>query len=347
MKTWNFGVIGAGMIADFHAKALCDIPQAKLVGFCDVIPEKAKVLAEKYGCKTFKDYKAMVKSDEIDVVSIATPSGLHMEPAVAAAQAGKHVLCEKPLDVNLKRIDKMIEAHKKAGTCLGGIFPYRFIDCMKPLREAVISGRFGTITYAGAYVPWWRTDKYYEGSWRGTWKLDGGGALMNQSIHTIDMICSLMPAVESVQAYAATIAHPQIETEDTATAVLKFSGGALGVIYGTTGSFPGQSSRFEISGTKGTVIYSDESFKLWEFADKMPEDDEIRQHFCVSNVKAGASDPTNIPYKNHMRNFQAFVDALESGKDFWLDGAESRKAVELILAIYNAAKKQKLIKLNK
>lgn len=220
MKTWNIGVIGAGLIADFHARAIGDIANAKLAGFCDIISSRSKKLADKYSCRTFQKYEDMVNSDKIDIVTIATPSGFHMEPVVAAAKAGKHVMCEKPLDVTLERIDAMIDAHKKAGTRLGGIFPFRFNDGMKPLKEAINSGRFGVITYAAVYVPWWRSDEYYKNSWHGTWKLDGGGALMNQSIHMIDMLCDVMPPIESLQAYTSTLGHPEIETEDTAVAVL-------------------------------------------------------------------------------------------------------------------------------
>ena len=345
MKIWNFGIVGAGLIADFHARAIGDIPNAKLIGCCDKIPERAKNLAEKYNVLAFDDYEKMLKSDQIDIVTIATPSGFHMEPTVAAAEAGKHVLCEKPLDITLERIDAMTEAHEKSGTRLGGIFPYRFNDMMVPLREAINSGRLGVITYAGIYVPWWRTDEYYKDSWHGTWKLDGGGALINQSIHMVDMLCDVMPPIESLQAFTAKLGHPQIETEDTAVAVLRYTTGALGVIYGTTASYPGQFRRFEITGTKGTVINVENSITLWQFADEKPEDEQIRKKFGEIEGGGGVADPAAISYENHTRNFKAFLDALESGEDFWIDGREARKAVEVILAIYKSAKEQKPVKL--
>jgi len=344
MKTWNFGIVGSGLIADFHARAIGDIPNAKFTACCDKISERAKKLADKYGARAFDSYEAMVKSKDVDIVTIATPSGLHMEPTIAAARAGKQVLCEKPLEITLERIDAMIDAHAKAGTRLGGIFPYRFNNLMTPLRDAINSGRFGTITYAGVYVPWWRTDEYYKDSWHGTWKLDGGGALMNQSIHMIDMLCDLMPPIESVQAYTATLGH-QMEAEDTAAAVLRYASGALGIIYGTTSSFPGQYRRFEITGTKGTAINVENSITLWEFADKHPDDIEVRKQFMKIEGGGGVADPAAISYENHRRNFQAFLEALESGKDFWIDGPEARKAVQVILAIYESARTGKLVKL--
>ncbi len=344
MKTWSFGVVGAGLIADFHARAIGDIEKAKFVACCDVHADRANALAKKYGGKAFDSYETMLESDEIDIVTIATPSGLHMEPTVAAAEAGKHVICEKPLEITLERIDAMIEAHKKAGTRLGGIFPYRFNDMMAPLREAIRSGRFGTITYASVFVPWWRTDAYYKDSWHGTWKLDGGGALMNQSIHMIDMLCDLLPPIESVQAYTATLGH-KMEAEDAAVAALRYTNGALGLIYGTTASYPGQFRRFEIMGTKGTVINVENSITVWQFADERPEDEEVRKRFMEIEGGGGVADPAAITHENHTRNFKAFLDALESGEDFWIDGSEARKAVEVILAVYRSAREGQLVRL--
>jgi len=346
MKTWNFGIIGAGLIADFHARAIADIPNANLIGCCDIIAAKAEELANKYGVTAFASYEDMLKSEQIDIVTIATPSGFHAEPTVAAAEAGKHVLCEKPLEITLERIDAMIEAHEKSGTRLGGIFPYRFNESQVVLREAINSGRFGMISYAGIYVPWWRTDEYYKDSWHGTWKLDGGGALMNQSIHMVDMLCDVMPPIESLQAFAATIGHPQIEAEDTAAAVMRYTNGALGIIYGTTASYPGRFRRFEITGTKGTVVQLEDSFTTWQFADEKPEDKDIRAKFGGISGGGGVSDPAAITHDNHTRNFKAFLDALESGGDFWISGPEARKAVEVILAIYKSAREQKPVKLS-
>ena len=345
MKSWNFGIVGAGLIADFHARSIGDIPNAKLVGCCDKIPDRAKSLADKFGVRAFDDYEQMLDSDEIDIVTIATPSGFHMEPTIDAAKAGKHVICEKPLEITLERIDAMIEAHEKAGTRLGGIFPYRFNDMMEPLREAINSGRLGVITYASIFVPWWRTDEYYKDSWHGTWKLDGGGALMNQSIHMVDMLCDVMPPIETVQAFTCKLGHPQIETEDTAVAVLRYTNGALGMIYGTTASFPGQFRRFEITGTKGTIINVENSITVWQFADEKSEDAEVLKKFGEIEGGGGVADPAAITHENHTRNFKAFLDALETGEDFWIDGKEARKAVEVILAIYESAKTQKPVKL--
>ena len=339
MKTWNFGIIGAGMIADFHAKAIENIKIARLIGFCGSNSEKTRILAEKYNCKIFSNYEEMLSSDEIEIVTIATPSGTHMEPAIESARRGKHVLCEKPLEISLERIDKMIEAHAKSGTSLGGIFNYRFDETIQPLKTAIENGRFGTITYASVHVPWWRSDDYYKNSWHGTWKLDGGGALMNQSIHMIDLLQYLMGPVESLTAYTATLGH-SIEVEDTATAILQFKNRALGAIYGSTASFPGQFRRIEIMGTKGTVIQVENCFKVWQFADQTEADMEISHKFGEIRGGGGVSDPAAISFQLHEKNITAFIESIEAGHPFEIDGTEARKAVAIVLAIYNSAKEK-------
>jgi UDP-N-acetyl-2-amino-2-deoxyglucuronate dehydrogenase len=342
MKIWKFGIIGAGMIADFHARAIQSLPSAELVGFCDTNPEKANELARKYRCKSWGSSQQLLRSNEIEIVTIATPSGAHMEPTIEAAQQGKHVICEKPLEISLERIDKMIESHAKAGTKLGGFFNLRYNDTLKHLKMTIESGRFGTISFASVNVPWWRSDDYYKNSWHGTLKLDGGGALMNQAIHMIDILQYLMGPVKSLQAYTATLAH-SIEVEDTATAILRFKNNALGMIYGSTASFPGQFRRLEITGTKGTVVQVENSFKIWQFADETDDDRMILQKFSEIEGGGGVSDPASIPFQQHAKNIAAFITSLEKDQTFEIDGFEARKSVEIILAIYQSAKNHKMI----
>ncbi|MEL7588681.1 MAG: Gfo/Idh/MocA family oxidoreductase [Prolixibacteraceae bacterium] len=346
MKIWNLGIIGSGSIADFHAKAIKSLPNACLTGVCGHNEMKTKALAEKYSCKTFKNSSEMLQSADIDMVLIATPSGAHIEPVIEAARYRKHVLCEKPLEISPERIDKMILAHEEAGTWLGGIFNYRFNDAVRLLKQAVDDGRFGVITSASVYVPWWRSDAYYDSSWRGTLALDGGGALMNQSIHMIDMLQYMVGPVSSLQAYTATLAHPRIEVEDSAVAILKFKNQALGLVHGSTSSYPGQFRRLEIMGTKATVVMEENSFKVWQFADPLPADDEIKEKYSAIEGGGGVSDPMAIPFEPHARNIAAFIEAVEQGKPFEIDGTEARKSVEIITAIYRAAKEHKEIVLS-
>jgi predicted dehydrogenase len=342
MKTWNFGIIGAGMIADFHAKAIQAIDNARLIGFCGTNATKSKALAGKYRCRSFDSSHELLQSDEIDIVTIATPSGAHMEPAIEAARMGKHVICEKPLEISLGRIDKMIEAHLKSGTQLGGIFNFRYNEVVQVLKNAIDAGRFGTLTYAAVYVPWWRSDEYYKSSWRGTWKLDGGGALMNQSIHMIDMLQYLAGPVQSLQAFTATLAH-QIEVEDTAAAALLFRNKALGMIYGSTASFPGQFRRLEITGNKGTVVMVENSLTTWQFADQTADDRVILKKYSEIEGGGGTSDPGAIPFQPHARNIAAFIRSVEEQRPFEIDGPEARKSVEIVTAIYQSAKEKKII----
>ena len=340
MKNWNFGIIGTGMIADIHAQSIQSLENANLAGVCSSDPVKANEFAKKYNCKAFANYAEMLGSDEIDIVTIATPSGNHMEPAVEAARQGKHVLCEKPLEISLERIDKMIAAHEKAGTYLGGIFNYRYNDSVSLLKKAIDKGRFGRMSYVSVHVPWWRSDEYYKSKWRGTWALDGGGALMNQSIHMIDLLQYLAGPIDSLQAYIATIGHA-IEVEDTATAIVRFKNQALGGIYGSTASFPGMFRRIEITGTKGTVILVDNAIKTWQFADQTEGDLQILNTFKEIEGKGGVSDPSAISYLSHKKNIAAFIESIEAGRPFEIDGYEARKAVEIVLAIYVSAKEGK------
>jgi len=343
MKVWNFGIIGAGLIADFHAKAIQSLDNARLTGVCGTNQKKAGALAEKYNCTKYDNYSDMLRSGDIDVVTIATPSGAHLEPVVEAAKYGKHVICEKPLEISLDRIDTMIEAHAKAGTSLGGIFNFRFEETTDIIKNAVDGGRLGTITYAAVYVPWWRNDAYYEG-WHGTWKLDGGGAMMNQSIHMVDLLQYIMGPVNSLAAFTSKLGHPQIETEDAAVAALQFKNNALGVIYGTTASYPGQFRRLEITGTKGTIVLVENSLEVWQFAEMNDEDKQIIKKYGSVEGGGGVADPAAISFMGHAKNIAAFLKALDEGRKFEIEGTEARKAVEIILDMYQSASKQIVVK---
>jgi predicted dehydrogenase len=341
MDKWGFGIVGLGMIAEFHAKAIESLPNARVAGAYSRSFDKASAFADKHGGEAYDDLDALLADPEVNVVTICTPSGFHAEPAIAAAKAGKHVICEKPIDVTLERIDDMIAAHEAAGTTLCGIFPYRYIDVTTVMREAVTAGRFGTLTFGGAYVPWWRDQAYYDdGGWRGTVRFDGGGSLMNQSIHAIDSLLWLMGDVDTVTALTATLAHERIEVEDTAVASVRFKNGALGLIMGTTSIFPGSFRRLEICGNQGTAVCIEEDLVTWQFAEEAPEDAVTRKRFAaMTDTGGGASDPSAISFEGHRRNFESCLAAIEAGEPAPIDGPEARRSVELILAIYESAAK--------
>ncbi len=344
---YGIAIIGTGMISHFHARAIADVRGAKLVACYDRVPKAAEKFGKETGCQAYGDLDEMLADPAVDIVSVATPSGAHMEPAVAAARAGKHVIIEKPLEITLKRCDRIIRECEKAGVKLSAIFPSRFHDSSIKMRKAVDDGRFGRLTLGDAYVKWFRTQAYYDsGAWRGTWKLDGGGALMNQAIHTVDLLTWLMGPVEEIQAQTATLAHKRIEVEDVATATLKFANGALGVIEASTAAYPGYLKRIELHGSEGTAVLEEEDIKTWDFAKKSRADAAILKAMQTSKSTAGgAADPSAIGYHGHTMQFRDFLKAIKSDGTPAVDGHEGRRAVEIILAIYKSAMSGKLVKL--
>jgi len=347
-RTYGFGIIGAGFIGEYHAQAIQALPNARLVAACSRTEAKVKAFAEKFGCEAYTDFREMLKRDDIDVVTIATPSGSHMEPAVAAAEAGKHAIVEKPIEITLERIDRILEAHDKAGTVVGGIFNGRFTETARLFRKAVEDGRFGRLTFGMAYGPWWRDQEYYDkGGWKGTWQYDGGGALMNQGIHTIDLLQWLMGPVQTVQAFTAILAHERIEVEDTGAAAVQFKNGALGTIACTTSMWPGHFRIVEVSGTDGTVAMADSRFFFWQFRNETDEDERIRREFVsFPAVSVGASDPgAGLTAEGHRANFAEFLQALDEGRPPLISGQEARKSVEIILAVYESARKRQPVDL--
>ena len=339
-KTYGFGIIGTGMIGNFHAKAISELPNAKLIAAFDQVEERAKTFADQYGIKAYSTLDRFLEDPQIDVVTIGTPSGSHMEPTVSAAKFGKHVICEKPLEVTLSRIDEMIEAHQKAGTKLGGVFNSRYEPVNQMLKKVVSAGRLGRITYGAGYVPWFRSQEYYDqGGWRGTWKFDGGGALMNQGTHTVDLLRWLMGSeVKRISAFTALLGHERLEVEDTAAAALEFANGALGILFATTALWPGQPARVELGGTGGMIVSETSCLKTFKFAQPEPGDEKIIEEFGAPPIVGGASDPKAISADNHRRNFETFLKALDAGVEPELNGVEARKAVQIVLAVYESAR---------
>lgn len=334
----GFGIIGIGMISETHAAALKDQEDCYLRACFNSKREKAEKWAADHGCKAYWSLDEMLADPEIDAVSIATPSGLHFEPALAAIRSGKHVLIEKPMEITEERILQLINEAKENDVLLCGIFQSRFHEAPRLIKEAVDNGRFGTITLADAQVKWFRTQEYYDsGAWRGTWEVDGGGVFMNQGIHAIDLLLFIMGDPLEVMGYTATLAHERIEVEDSAAAVLKFKNGAIGVIEGTTGAYPGSSKRIEICGSKGQVILEEDSIVKWEFDEELPEDAEIRRKYAAKSSSGGASDPKAISCIGHIREFADFAKAIKNGTAPFVPGEEAMRSVHLIRSVYQSA----------
>ena len=339
-KTYGFAIVGCGLIADFHTKAIAGISNARLVMATSRREENARRVAEPYGARWTTDWRAVLRSPDVDIVNICTPSGAHMPYAVAAAKAGKHVVVEKPLEITLARCDRIIAATDEAGVGLVTIFPSRFGQAAQAIKEAVDAGRFGQMVLADAYVKWWRDQAYYgPGRWQGTRKLDGGGALMNQSIHTIDLLRWFVGPVKSVTGFVGKLGHKAIEVEDAAVAALEFANGAFGTIEGTTAAYKGYPRRIELCGTRGSVFLEGSDITLWNFTEERPEDRGIRRTFGKKEAGAGgASDPAAISHVGHQRQLEDLVQALETGGKVLCDGREGRLAVEIILAVYRSSR---------
>lgn len=343
----GFGIIGCGMISRFHARAVADLENARVVACFDTFPAAADKLAAEIGCQAYHDLEAMLADPQVTVVVIGTPSGAHLEPALAAARAGKHVIVEKPLEITLARCDAIIAACREHGVKLSAIFPSRFHDSSLALRRAVDAGRFGRLTLGDAYVKWYRTQQYYDsGAWRGTWELDGGGALMNQAIHSVDLLTWFMGPVAEISAAADTLAHERIAVEDAAVAALRFQNGALGVIEATTAAYPGYLKKIELHGSQGSAVMEEEDLIKWDFAAEAAEDAEIKQQMARSkSTGGGASDPAAIGHHGHARQFRDVLSAIETGREPAVNGPEGRRSVEIILAIYQAAEQQRAVRL--
>lgn len=329
------------MIGQFHGKAITAMTGGELHSVFDLRVEAAEKLAGEFGAKPYGDMEAFFADPELDIVTIGTPSGAHFDPAMAAIKAGKHVIIEKPLEITTERIDQMVEAAKANKVTLAAVLNRRFHPGMDAFKAAADAGRFGKLTSASAYVKWYRDQAYYDSAgWRGTWALDGGGALMNQSIHTIDALLYLAGPVKSVQANTACLAHTDIEVEDIAVAILEFENGARGVIEGSTCSWSksGHPARVQLAGTEGSVFLADEAFEIWDFMHETEADQEVQAKLMQGAATGlGANDPKAINFYQHQRNFEEVVAAIAEGREPSTNAGEARKSVALIQAIYESA----------
>jgi len=330
------------VIGGVHAEALNGVPNAKLLAVAEPRENAGKELAAKYGIDWLADYRDLLARPDVELVILGTPSGMHPEQAILAAQHGKHIITEKPMAITAEGATRMIDAAAQAGVHLAVIFQNRLSPDIFRVRRAIEAGALGKLVLGQGYVHWHRTQEYYDanGGWRGTWALDGGGALMNQSIHTVDLLQFLMGGATAVQAMTATLTH-DIETEDTAAAALSFRGGALGTIGVTTSTDKDRPVHIEIVGDKGKAVFDGTQLVTWEseFAltdDLLTDQDrELVQGWSADEGFGGA----------HRRQQQAIFNALERGETPPFPGAEARKAVDIILGIYESARTGRRVEL--
>jgi len=346
----GFALVGCGMIARFHARALAEIPGTRVAGLVSRTPANAHKLLEETNtppCPVFATVDEAVKAPGVDVVVITTPSGAHLEPALAAAAAGKHVVVEKPLEITGDRCDRIIGACDRHRVKLCTIFPSRFADANITLKAAVDAGKFGRLTLGEASNKWWRSQAYYDdGGWKGTQALDGGGALMNQAIHNVDLLLWMMRPAAQVCGLTATLAHERIEVEDTAVAAIRFKNGALGVLVGTTSVHPGYPKQIAVHGDKGSAVIEQEDVLKWDFTPATAADEEVKKRFAAKvGASGGAADPKAISHEGHRRQLADFVDAIRQNRPPKVDGREGKRAVDLICAVYESNRTGKVVEL--
>lgn len=340
MRNLKFGIIGCGLISNWHADAINVIEGAELAGATDVNENARKAFTGKYGIKAYDSVEALLESD-VDIVSVCTPSGLHAPLAIQVANAGKHVIVEKPMAITLKQADDIIEACEKNNVKVAVISQLRYSESVKKIKEAINSNLLGRIVTADVYMKFYRSQEYYDkGGWRGTWKMDGGGALMNQGIHGIDLLCHLMGRVKKVSAFTRTLAR-NIEVEDTASAIVEYENGAIGVIQGTTSIYPGYPRKFELNGDKGSIVLQEDIIKEWTI-EGMEGPGEVEQRESKSK---SSSDPAAFGIEGHVKQITDMVDAVNNNRRPFVDQYEGRKPIELILAIYESSKTGKTVEL--
>jgi UDP-N-acetyl-2-amino-2-deoxyglucuronate dehydrogenase len=332
----GFGFIGAGAIAHFHARAVAAAKGGRLVGVVSRTRASAEKFASEHGMRfATDDVEALLREPALDAVCITTPSALHLEPALASIRAGKHLMIEKPLDATVEGADRILEEARKRGVRVGSIFQARFGDAARELKSAIEAARFGRLVLASCYVKWNRTKEYYTG-WKGRLAEDGGGALINQAIHGVDLLQWFAGMPVEVFAWTTRRVHA-IESEDTCVAVLKFGDGAMGTIETSTAVWPGFSRRIEICGESGSVVMEDDDIVRWEFRDSRPEDARIRATRESGALGSGAAAPMAIKFEGHLRQIQDFIDGIREQRPFFIEGVEARKAVALVRAVYDSA----------
>jgi UDP-N-acetyl-2-amino-2-deoxyglucuronate dehydrogenase len=342
----GFALVGTGMIAAYHAQAIAQTPGAKLVGVVSRSPEKGRAFATQHNIPVVTStVDEMVARPDVQVINVTTPSGAHLEPALIAIRAGRHVVIEKPVETTPARVDQITAAAAKAGVKVAAIFQGRFGTGAQAVKAAIDAGRLGRLVLASAYVKWHRTTDYYKTTWKGTWELDGGGALMNQAIHGVDLLQWFAGLPAEVSGRITRRVHTGIQADDTTVATLIFPDGALGTIEASTALWPGWSRRIELCGEHGSICLEDDHIARWDFAKAEAGDEAIRNARREDALGSGAGVPGGISLTGHLRQIGDLVEAVRDNRVPAIDGREGRKAVALVHAIYESAKSGRPVRL--
>jgi predicted dehydrogenase len=345
----RFAVIGAGVIGRTHAACIRELARrATLTLVVDEIPDRARALAAALGADHATSPAAAFARDDVDAVAICTPSGRHAELAVAALEAGKHVLVEKPIDVTMAAARRVADAAARASTTIAVVSQHRFDRSSQLVHDAVRDGRLGRITSGVASIAWWRSQDYYDsGDWRGSWSLDGGGALMNQGIHTVDLLLWMLGEPVEVHAWTARLAHQRIEVEDTTVAAVRFASGALGAIHSTTAAYPGLTARIQVHGDRGSAVIDGDRLTYFHAAagpagsPGYGAGTDANQAAQLLPGQAPAptagADPGALS-DAHLRQYGDFVDAVAEGRQPMVTVGEAIAALAVVRAIYESAR---------
>jgi len=348
---YRFALVGAGMIGAHHAKVMSELAdQIDLVAVVNRSLEKAKKITAERGGRAFASLPDAIAATDIDVVVICTPPGGRAEIAIEALEAGKHLIIEKPAEVTLEEIDDIIAAQQKAGTLVTVISQHRFDRASEIARAAIKNGELGRITSGVVSIDWWRDQSYYDsGGWRGTWRFEGGGALMTQGVHTVDLLVAMLGRPVEVFAYTATLAHERIETEDVAAGVVRFESGALGVLHATTAAFPGLSARLQVHGDKGSIVIEDDELSFIHVtrksaarAEQLSSADgainQVAEYAPPKETSATAGrDPAQLS-DAHRYQYENFLAALRGTEEIRVGLAENRQTISIIVGAYESAR---------
>jgi UDP-N-acetyl-2-amino-2-deoxyglucuronate dehydrogenase len=349
----RFGIVGCGAIGPTHAGAIAQIADAELVAVADPLVDRANGVGEKFNLKKiYSDQMDLLSDPDVDVACFCTPSGMHGDGAVAGLSAGKHVIVEKPMEISVAACERMIDAQKKSGKLLTVISQHRFDAASQRVKQLIDTGALGKIILATADVKWWRTQNYYDGGdWRGTWAMDGGGAVMNQGVHTVDLLQWLVGDVETIYAKTRTAGHERIEVEDTAVAMLVFKNGAIGTFVATTAAYDGLPVRIDIFGTAGTAIIEGDVLKLLKLKTGETLAGEAAAAHAVSVASGGTASVKHETVARapgaqegavwgdaHRAQIEDFIRALRTGGKPLIDGPAGAAPVRIILGMYESAR---------
>ncbi len=326
------GIIGTGAISHKHAQAYANIGYQVTV--CTDINEQAgRQFAARYGARFLPSYEEVCRHPEVDFVDVCTFPDFRLQPLKICAQTGKHIQVQKPIATNLETAREMIETARRAGIQLGVVSQHRFDESSRFLYQAIRDGRLGKILQADAYVKWYRTPEYYSRPIKGSWAVEGGGALINQAIHQVDVLRWLVGGVKEIFGYWQLAALHKIESEDVVCALLRYENGATGVIQASTAFWPGYTERIEIHGTKGTAVISGDKLTGWDV-----RDDAGAPPPLARDVASGASDPMAISLEPFERQFLDFGEAIRTGRPPLVSGEEGYRALEIVLGVYRSCR---------